>query len=53
MYFFDLVIRDVRGTSKGIGFIRFENELELQSALSTMQGIPGLGTKNIKVGRIN
>jgi RNA recognition motif-containing protein len=40
---------DETGTSKGFGFIRFGNEIEQQTALTSMQGITGLGAKPIKV----
>lgn len=40
---------DEGGGSKGFGFIRFGNETEQQTALTTMQGIAGLGGKPIKV----
>jgi len=43
------VVLDEMGTSKGFGFIRFGNETEQTTALSTMQGIAGLGSKPIKV----
>jgi len=43
------VVLDETGTSKGFGFIRFGNETEQQTALTTMQGIAGLGAKPIKV----
>lgn len=43
------IILDESGSSKGFGFIRFGNETEQQAALTTMQGIAGLGDKPIKV----
>jgi len=43
------VVLDETGTSKGFGFIRFGNETEQQTALTTMQGIAGLGDRPIKV----
>jgi len=43
------VVLDASGFSKGYGFIRFGNEQEQQTALSTMAGLGGLGTKPIKV----
>ncbi|XP_023321170.1 tRNA selenocysteine 1-associated protein 1-like [Eurytemora carolleeae] len=43
------VVLDESGGSKGFGFIRFGNETEQQTALTTMQGIAGLGGKPIKV----
>jgi RNA recognition motif-containing protein len=43
------VVLDETGTSKGFGFIRFGNEIEQQTALTSMQGISGLGGKPIKV----
>ena len=43
------MVLDEMGTSKGFGFIRFGNETEQTTALSTMQGIAGLGSKPIKV----
>jgi len=43
------VVLDESGTSKGFGFIRFGNETEQQTALTAMQGVSGLGMKQIKV----
>ena len=43
------MVLDETGTSKGFGFIRFGNETEQQTALTTMQGIAGLGDRPIKV----
>ena len=40
---------DDAGGSKGFGFVRFGDETEQQTALTTMQGISGLGTRPIKV----
>ena len=48
-HFFISVVLDESGGSKGFGFIRFGNETEQQTALTTMQGIAGLGGKPIKV----
>lgn len=45
------VVLDESGGSKGFGFIRFGNETEQQTALTTMQGIAGLGGKPIKVNQ--
>ena len=45
------VVLDETGASKGFGFIRFGNETEQQTALTTMQGISGLGDKPIKVSQ--
>jgi len=43
------VVMDTTGYSKGYGFIRFGQEHEQQSALASMQGLAGLGSKPIKV----
>jgi len=43
------VVLDDAGGSKGFGFVRFGDEIEQQTALTTMQGISGLGTRPIKV----
>jgi len=43
------VVLDDSGGSKGFGFIRFGNEQEQQTALTSMMGIAGLGSKPIKV----
>lgn len=43
------VILDDKGMSKGYGFIRFGNEHEQKSAITTMDGLRGLGSKPIKV----
>lgn len=43
------VVVDGSGFSKGYGFIRFGEEREHQSALSSMMGLAGLGAKPIKV----
>lgn len=43
------VVLDEAGFSKGYGFIRFGNEQEQQTALQSMMGIGGLGSKPIKV----
>jgi len=43
------VVLDASGFSKGYGFIRFGNEQEQQTALTTMMGLAGLGSKPIKV----
>lgn len=43
------VVLDQSGFSKGYGFIRFGNEEEQQTALTSMQGVAGLGAKPIKV----
>lgn len=43
------IILDENGGSKGFGFIRFGNETEQLAALTSMQGISGLGEKPIKV----
>jgi len=44
---------DASGFSKGYGFIRFGNESEQQSALHSMTGTPGLGSKPIKVNKVS
>jgi len=43
------VVLDEHGTSKGFGFIRFSNEVEQQTAMTSMVGLSGLGGKPIKV----
>jgi len=43
------VVLDEHGTSKGFGFIRFGNEQEQQTAMTSMMGLSGLGGKPIKV----
>ena len=43
---------DDSGFSKGFGFIRFGNEQEQQTAMTSMMGVSGLGGKPIKVGEI-
>jgi len=43
------VVLDDNGFSKGFGFIRFSNEVEQQTAMSSMNGMSGLGGKPIKV----
>jgi len=43
------VILDERGLSRGYGFIRFNNEVEQQTAMTSMNGMSGLGGKPIKV----
>lgn len=48
-----LVVLDSSGFSKGYGFIRFGNETEQQSALHSMTGTPGLGSKPIKVNKVS
>jgi len=48
-----LVVMDATGLSKGYGFIRFGNESEQQSALHSMTGTPGLGSKPIKVNKVS
>ena len=40
---------DESGFSKGFGFIRFNNEVEQQTAMTSMNGMSGLGGKPIKV----
>jgi len=40
---------DDSGFSKGFGFIRFGNEQEQQTAMTSMMGVSGLGSKPIKV----
>jgi len=47
------VVLDATGLSKGYGFIRFSNESEQQSALHSMTGTPGLGSKPIKVNKVS
>ncbi len=46
---FCLVVLDASGFSKGYGFIRFGDEQEQQTALISMMGISGLGSKPLKV----
>merc|ERR1719188_2468284 len=43
------VVLDDSGFSKGFGFIRFNNEQEQQTALTSMMGVSGLGGKPLKV----
>jgi len=43
------VVMDDTGSSKGFGFIRFNNETEQQTALTSMMGVSGLGGKPLKV----
>jgi len=43
------VVLDDTGFSKGFGFIRFGNEQEQQTAMTSMMGVTGLGGKPIKV----
>ena len=43
------VVLDDTGHSKGFGFIRFSNETEQQTALTSMMGVSGLGGKPLKV----
>merc|ERR1719284_12939 len=43
------VVLDDTGFSKGFGFIRFGNEQEQQTALTSMMGVSGLGGKPLKV----
>ena len=43
------VVLDDSGCSKGFGFIRFNNEVEQQTAMTSMNGMSGLGGKPIKV----
>lgn len=43
------VVLEESGESKGFGFVRFNDETEQQTALTSMQGISGLGTRPIKV----
>lgn len=47
------VVLDATGLSKGYGFIRFANESEQQSALHSMTGTPGLGSKPLKVNKVS
>jgi len=47
------VILDERGLSRGYGFIRFNNEVEQQTAMTSMNGMSGLGGKPIKVSAVN
>jgi len=48
-----MLVLDATGLSKGYGFIRFGNESEQQSALHSMTGTPGLGSKPIKVNKVS
>jgi len=48
-----LVVLDATGFSKGYGFIRFGNESEQQSAMHSMTGTPGLGSKPLKVNKVS
>lgn len=48
MFLFSVVLDD-SGFSKGFGFIRFGNEQEQQTAMTSMMGVSGLGGKPIKV----
>ena len=43
------MVLDDTGCSKGFGFIRFNNETEQQTALTSMMGVSGLGGKPLKV----
>ena len=43
------MVLDDTGSSKGFGFIRFNNETEQQTALTSMMGVSGLGGKPLKV----
>merc|ERR1712013_787278 len=43
------VVLDESGFSKGFGFIRFHGEVEQQTAMTSMNGMSGLGGKPIKV----
>ena len=43
------MVLDDSGFSKGFGFIRFSNETEQQTALTSMMGVGGLGGKPLKV----
>ena len=43
------MILDERGLSRGFGFIRFNNEVEQQTAITSMNGISGLGGRPIKI----
>ena len=43
------MVLDESGFSKGFGFIRFNNEVEQQTAMTSMNGMSGLGGKPIKV----
>ena len=43
------MVLDDSGFSKGFGFIRFSNETEQQTALTSMMGVSGLGGKPLKV----
>ena len=43
------MILDERGLSRGFGFIRFNNEVEQQTAMTSMNGMSGLGGRPIKV----
>jgi len=52
-WFTVLFVLDATGLSKGYGFIRFGNETEQQSALHSMTGTPGLGSKPLKVNKVS
>lgn len=43
------VQRNPDGSGKGYGFVRFSNQLDLQNAIETMNGIRGCGTKFLVV----
>lgn len=43
------VILDAGGTSKGYGFIRFDNEVEQKDAMINMNGYKGIGSKALKI----
>ena len=47
------VVLDESGFSKGFGFIRFGNEQEQQTALTSMMGVSGLGGKPLKASQDN
>lgn len=47
-----LVVLDNNGYSKGYGFIRFGCEKEQQTALASMMGVSGLGSKPIRVSAL-
>jgi hypothetical protein len=53
VYFFNylpqIVVLDSAGFSKGYGFIRFGDEKEQNTALASMMGVGGLGSKPIRV----
>jgi hypothetical protein len=48
-----MFVLDATGCSKGYGFVRFGNESEQQSALYSMTGTPGLGSKPLKVNKVS